>query len=149
MSIQEALLNDMKEALKSGDKLRLGVIRSLRARIKNAEIEKRGELSPDEVVGVLTRAVKMRKDAIELYSQGQREDLVSKEKAELDIITEYLPKQLSESEIEEIIDETIATVGATGVEGLGRVMRAVMPKLKGRADGRVVNELVRERLARL
>ena len=146
MLVLEKLIQDMNDALRSGDKLRLGVIRLLRAQLKNAAIQHGRELTEDEVLSVLSSAVKMRKEAIEKFREGQRQDLVEKEQAELDIICSYLPEPLSEEQISELIDTVMHEVGAMGLPDLGSVMKEIMPQVRGRADGGVVNKLVREKL---
>ena len=115
--------------------------------IKNAEIDKRGELTDDEIVQLLMKYAKQRREAIELYEKGGRQDLVEKEKAELAIVESYLPKQLSEEEIRELVREAIEAVGASSPKDLGKVMQYVMPKVKGRAEGSLVNKIVREELS--
>ena len=147
MSLKERLKEDMKAALKAKDKEKLSVIRMLQALIKNAEIDKRGELTDEEIVSLLMKYAKQRRESIELYEKGGRQDLVEKEKRELQIVESYLPKQMSEEEIREVVTEVIKEVGASSPKDLGKVMQAVMPKVKGRADGSLVNRVVREFLA--
>ena len=147
MSLKERLKEDMKAALKAKDKEKLSVIRMLQALIKNAEIDKRGELTDEEIVSLLMKYAKQRRESIELYEKGGRQDLVEKERRELQIVESYLPKQMSEEEIRELVKKVIEEVGATSPKDMGKVMQAVMPKVKGRADGSVVNKIVRELLA--
>jgi len=147
MSLKERLKEDMKAALKAKDKEKLSVIRMLQALIKNAEIDKRGELTDEEIVSLLMKYAKQRRESIELYEKGGRQDLVEKERMELQIVESYLPKQMSEEEIRELVKKVIEEVGATSPKDMGKVMQAVMPKVKGRADGSVVNKIVRELLA--
>ncbi|MEO2064889.1 MAG: GatB/YqeY domain-containing protein [Desulfurobacteriaceae bacterium] len=147
MSLKERLKEDMKAALKAKDKEKLSVIRMLQALIKNAEIDKRGELTDEEIVSLLQKYAKQRRESIEMYEKGGRQDLVEKEKRELEIVESYLPKQMSEEEIRELVAEVIKEVGASSPKDLGKVMQAVMPKVKGRADGSLVNRVVRELLA--
>ena len=146
MALLEKLGEDMKSALRAGERLRLSTLRLLKSQLKNAAIQRRRELTEDEVLSVLSSAVKMRKEAIEKFRQGQRQDLVEKEQAELDIICSYLPTPLSEEEISELIDTAMREVGATGLPDLGSVMKEIMPQVRGRADGVMVNKLVREKL---
>ncbi len=146
MGLKERLLHDMKEAMKSKDKVKLSTIRMINSLIKNAEIEKRGELTDDEIIGLLQKYAKQRKEAIEIYEKGGRQDLVEKEKAELQIVESYLPAQMSEEEIRAVVEEAIRETGASSTKDIGRVMKAVMPKVKGRADGSLVNKIVRELL---
>jgi len=146
MSLEERLLNEMKESLKKGDKLKLSVIRLARAAIKNKEIEIGKKLSGDEVIAVLFSLVKKHKEAIEQYKNGGREDLAHKEESELAVLQEYLPKPLEEKELFEIVEETIKEVQAESKADFGKVMGLIMSRVKGRADGRVVKEAVLERL---
>jgi uncharacterized protein YqeY len=146
MSIQGRLVDDMKSAMKAGDKMRVATIRMLRAQLKNAQIAKGTELSPEDELSVLTKAAKIRKEAIKFYEQGEREDLLQKETQELEIISQYLPQQLSDEEVERIVVEIIERVGAVSLKDLGKVMPEAMKELKGKADGKRVQELVRKKL---
>jgi len=147
MGIKERLKEDMKEALKAKDKVRLSTIRMLQSLIKNAEIEKRGELSEEEVISLLMKYAKQRREAIELYEKGGRQDLVEKERKELEIVESYLPKQMDEEEIRELVKEAIKATGASSLKDIGKVMQYLMPKVKGRADGSTVSKIVKESLA--
>ncbi len=147
MGLKERLKADMKEAMKAKDKVKLSTIRMINSLIKNAEIEKRGELTDEEIIQLLMKYAKQRKESIEMYEKGGRQDLVEKEKAELAVVESYLPKQMSEDEIREIVKQTIEEVGASSIKDMGKVMKAVMPKVKGRADGSVVNRIVKELLS--
>ena len=129
MSLKERLKADMKEALKSKDKVKLSTIRMINSLIKNAEIEKRGELTDDEIVQLLMKYAKQRREAIEMYEKGGRPDLVEKEKAELAVVESYLPEQLSEEELRQIVTQAIQELGATSVKDMGAVMKAVLPKV--------------------
>jgi hypothetical protein len=149
MNIQERLASDMKAAMKAGEKFRLGVIRMIRSELKNEEIARGGrgyDLSEKETLEVLSRAAKQRRDAIREYENGGRTDLAEKEKKELIIIQEYMPEQLTEEEIEKLVAETMEDVGATSPKDIGKVMSKIMPKVKGKADGRLVNRIVTEKL---
>ena len=147
MSLQTLLMEDMKAALKGGDKLKLSTIRLLRAHLQEAKITKGGELSPEEELEVLSSSAKKHKDSIRAYQEANRADLVEKETQELAIITQYLPAQLSDEEIEKIVTQIIQQVGAQSLKDLGKVMSAAMGELKGKADGRVIQELVRKKLS--
>ncbi len=147
MSFLTQLTEDMKAAMKSGDKERLGTIRLLRGQIKDASIDKRSELDKDEELAVLTSAAKKRRESIEAYKAAGRDDLADKELVELKIIETYLPEQLSEQDVEKIVNEAIQETGAQTIKDLGKVMPAIMSKVKGRADGKLVNELVRKKLS--
>jgi uncharacterized protein len=149
MSVKDKIIDDIKSAMKSGDKLRLETLRSLRAALMEREIEKRGEgkpMSPDDELGVLSSAAKRRKESIEAFGQGGRQDLVDQETKELSIINEYLPRQLSAEDAGRIIAGVIASAGASSPSDFGRVMPLVMKELKGKADGRLIQELVRKSL---
>ncbi|RUM58836.1 MAG: GatB/YqeY domain-containing protein [Persephonella sp.] len=146
-----ALLNklqtEMKSALKSKDTDRLSVVRMLISEIKKEQIDKKRELSDSEVLAVIQRYAKQRRDAIEQYKKANRQDLVEKEQKELNIVLEFLPKQLTEEEIIKIVNETIEEVGATSIKDMGKVMKSVMEKVKGRADGSLVSKIVKEKLS--
>jgi len=146
MSIPERLDKDLKEALKYGETLKLNVIRMIKTMLKNAEVAKMDRLSEEETLDVLVSASKMRKDAIEEYRKGNREDLARKEEEELKLIEDYLPPKLSPDELNKLITETLEKTGASGLKDLGRVMAILIPQVRGRADGKLVNQLVRERL---
>lgn len=149
MSVEKQLLEDMKLAMKSGNKIELDTIRMLRAEIKSASIDKKDELDEAELAQVLQKEAKKRKEAIELYKQGEREDLVQKEESELVVISKYLPEQLSEEDLEKIVDKTIKSLQVTSEKDMGRVMGAIMPEVKGKADGKLVQQKVKESLAKL
>ena len=147
MSLQEQLMEDLKTAMKARDELKVGTIRLLRAQMKDFQIAKGSPLTPEDEIAVLTSAVKKRKEAIEVYQKSDRPDLLNKEQEELRIISSYLPKQLSPEEVENIVSEVINEVGATSQKELGKVMQAAMAKLKGRAEGKLVQELVKKKLS--
>lgn len=147
MSISEKLTDDLKKALKTGEKDTLSVIRMMKAAIKNKEIEKRTSLSDEEIYGVLMSLARQRKDSIEQFSKGGRQDLAEKEARELSIIQSYLPRQLTEEELKGIIKDTVKEVGASGQRDMGKVIKPVMAKVKGRVDGRLISELVKKALA--
>jgi len=147
MSLKDKILQDMKEAMKARDQLRLSTLRLLVSQIKNREIDAKGELKDDEVLALIRKEVKQRLDSISQYEKGGRQDLADKERAEMEILKAYLPEELSREALLAIIDEAISATGAHSPKDIGKVMKEVMPKVKGRADGKVVNELVRKRLA--
>ena len=149
MSVEKQLMEDMKLAMKSGNKTALDTIRILRAQIKTASIDKKDELDEAELTQVLQKEAKKRKEAMEIYRLGNREDLFEKEKAELGIISNYLPKQLSENDIDQIISESIASLQVSDEKDMGRVMGVIMPKVKGKADGKIIQQKVKEHLAKL
>jgi uncharacterized protein YqeY len=146
MNLQEQLNEDYKAAMKSGDKLRVETLRLLRAQLKDAKINKMEALTPEEEIAALTNAAKKRREAIDMYKQGGRTDLLDKEAAELAIISSYLPQALSTEEIAQIIDTAIKETGSAAAGDLGKVMGKIMPQVKGRADGKMVQQMVRERL---
>ena len=148
MNLQERLMADLKEALRNHDLPRKNAIRMVRAAIKNAEIELQRKVSDAEVQGLISREVKQRTQALDMFRKAGRQDLVAKEEIELDLLKEYLPEQLSREEIAEVVRRIIAGLGATGQGQLGPVMRQAMAQLRGKADGRMVNEVARELLAR-
>ncbi len=146
MSILERLENDMKKAAKARDSERLGVIRFVRSRTKNREIELRRELNDEDVIEVLARLAKQHRESIEQFAAGGRDELVRQEERKLSIVEEYLPAPLSEAELDEILTRVIGETGATGPRDIGVVMKTLMPLVKGRADGKAVKELVQARL---
>lgn len=148
MDLKTRLGEDFKQALRSGDKLRVSVIRLLMALIKNREVEKRGPLTDAEVLQAIVASCKQRQDAIEQYGQGGRQDLADKESAELVLLQSYLPKPLTSEELRAMVLEAIGEVQATSVKEIGKVMGVLMPRVSGRADGKMVNTLVREALSK-
>ncbi len=146
MGLQEKLNEDMKAAMKKGDKLRVDTIRMVRAQMKDAQIAKMAELGPEDELAILQNAAKKRREAIELYKKGGRDDLLEKEIAELAIISEYLPKALTEEELHAIIEAVIQETGAKSAADFGKVMGKVAQQTKGRADGKILQQMVRERL---
>lgn len=144
MEIREQLLNDMKTAMRDKNQLKLDTIRFLQAAIKYREIECRpNPITADEVLGVIKKLVKQRKESIEQYQAAARQDLVDKETQELKILEGYLPAQMSREQLEKIVVETIAAVGAKSVKDMGPVMKAVMAKAGGAADNKTVSEIIK------
>jgi uncharacterized protein YqeY len=146
MGFAETISNDLKTAMKSGDKLTLEVLRMLKSELKYKEIELGRDLNDEDYLSVLSSAAKRRREAVTEFTKGGRNDLATKESAELDIINKYLPQQLTDVEVETIIDQAIAEVNAATPADIGKVMKAVMPRVKGRADGRKINEIVGKKL---
>lgn len=144
MSLKEQLTNDMKEAMKAHEKERLAVIRMVRGAVKQQEIDGKAELDDEGVIAVLSKEIKMRKDSLEEFQKGGREDLVAKTQAEIDFLMPYMPAQLSEEEIRGLVKAAVEQTGASTAKDMGKVMGALMPKVKGRADGKLVNAIVRE-----
>ena len=149
MSLEKKLMEDMKLAMKSGKKTEVDTIRMLRAQIKSVSIDKKEELNEADIAQILQKEAKKRKEAITLFKQGNREDLVKKEEAELEIIYKYLPEQLSDYDLENLISSIITSLQVTSVKDIGQVMGAIMPHVKGKADGKVVQQKVKDYLAKL
>lgn len=147
MSLTERLNDDMKQAMRNKDKFRLSVIRMIRSSIKNIEVNERRTPDDNEVLDILNREVKQRKDSLQEFEKAGRDDLASDVKVEIEIIHEYLPQQLNEEEVNAIVKQTINEVGASSKADMGKVMGALMPKVKGRADGKLVNEIVQQQLS--
>jgi uncharacterized protein len=149
MSVKDRLNEDMKQAMrdKEAGKLRLSVIRMVRASIKNGEIDRQKDFNDEEVLDVLTKEVKMRRDALEEFKQANRPDLVATLEQEIVILLQYLPEQLGEQEVRALVAEAVAATGAANAKDMGKVMAALMPKVKGRADGKLVNTLVKQMLS--
>lgn len=151
MSLSDRLFQDMKAAMreKAAGKTKLAVIRMVRSAIQNKEIELGHKLSDEEVLSILAREVRMRKESLPTYERSGREDLVAKLREEIGILRDYLPAQLSEADIEELVRKIMDQIGALGPRDLGRVMKEVMPQVRGRAEGKMVNEVVRRLLEEL
>ncbi len=147
MSLKARLTEAMKEAMKAKDSARLGTIRMALAAVKNREIDSRAELDDQAVIGVLSTLAKQRRESAEAFRQGDRLELAEKEEQELTVIQEFLPAQLGEAEIRQIIDAAVAETGAASMKDMGKVMKIVSAKTAGQADGRLVSELVKSRLA--
>ncbi len=148
MSIIEKLETELIKALKSGEKEKVVVLRGLKSDIKYKKIDKGEELTNEEVIDVLSVNTKKIRDSIEQFGKGGREDLVIKEKAALEIISEYLPEQIGEKELRGIVKQAVEESGAESPQQMGLVMKIVMPKIKGRADGKLVSKLAAEFLAK-
>lgn len=147
MTLLEKLSEDLKQAMKSGDKRRVETIRLLRSQLKDTQIAKMRPLEPEEELEVLNSAAKRRRESIDAYTKAGRTDLVANETAELDLIVAYLPQALSPAEITALIETAIQESGAKDLKDLGKVMGKIMPLAKGRADGKLLQQLVRERLS--
>jgi len=146
-SLKQKLMEDLKQALKSGDKVRRSVIRLVMSAIKNTEISRQADLTDPDILGIIAKEVKQRRESIEAFKQGNRQDLVAQEEAEMAVLEEYLPQQMTRDEIIAEVRRVIAEVGAQGPGDKGKVMPRLIPQLKGRADGREINEIVTELLA--
>lgn len=147
MTFREKLEAQLVMAAKAQDKPRLSALRLIKNGMHNREIDQKRELNEAEFLQVLSGMVKQRKDSIEQFEKGGRTDLVEKEQAELKVIEEFLPSQLGDAEVDRLIAEAIAEAGASGIRDMGKVMKALMPKLTGRADGKVVGERVKALLS--
>jgi len=147
MSLEERLVEEMKEAMKSNNKVRLSTIRMIRSTVKNKEIELRKPLDDEGIQRVIQGMIRKGEESLEQFKLGGRMDLVEKESHEIEILKSYLPQSLTQEEIIKIVDETIAEAQATSLKDLGKVMKSVMPKLQGKADGKLINQLVKERLS--
>jgi uncharacterized protein YqeY len=146
MSLKEVLQQDLKTAMKEKDTIRKNVVTMMRAAILQIEKDKKIELDDEGVIEVIAKGVKQRKDSIPEFEKGNRQDLIENINKEIDILMAYLPQQLSDDEVSRIVADTIIEVGAQSVKDMGRVMSALMPKVKGRADGKLVNILVKQQL---
>jgi uncharacterized protein YqeY len=140
--LRKKVSDDIKQAMKSGDTVRRDTLRMLIASINNAEIAKQADLEESDILGVVSKEVKRHQESIEAFKKGNRADLVAKEEAEMAILEAYLPKQMTHEEVIAAAKEVIASVGAQGMGDKGKVMKELMPKLKGRADGKEINEVV-------
>ncbi|NWO12361.1 GatB/YqeY domain-containing protein [Virgibacillus sp.] len=148
MTLLETLNQDMKQAMKNKDKQTLSVIRMVKASIQNETIKLgKDSLSEDEEISILSREVKQRKDSLQEFKSASRDDLVQQVELELDILQTYMPKQLTDEELEAIVKLTIEEVNATSKKDMGKVMSAIMPKVKGKADGSQINKLVQKQLS--
>lgn len=147
MSLNDRLMADLKDALRNKEETRLSTIRFLRAAIANEAIEKRRPLDDGEVIGVIARQIKQRRESIEAFTNGNRPDLAEREQREMEVLMTYMPAQMSRQEIEVAARETIQQIGAGGPRDFGKVMSSLSSQLKGRAEGRVIAEVVRELLA--
>ena len=149
MTLKSTLEDHMKQAMRSRDNLRRDVIRYVRSEVRNQEIRVQHDLDDQEVIQVLARQAQQRRDSIEAFQAADREDLVQQEQSELAIIMEYLPQQMTENEIVELVKKTVEEVGAQGPSDMGKVMGRIMPQVKGRAEGRAVSAAVSQVLREL
>ena len=147
MSLQEQLKSELKTAMQAKDKARVGTIRLLMAEIKQKEVDGRKELSDDEILGVLTKMVKQRKESISQFTAASRQDLADKEAAEIEVLKAFMPQPLSDAEVDALIDATLQQLAVTSPQEMGKVMNALRPQLQGRADMAVVSAKLKARLA--
>ena len=146
-TLKPQLTTDMKSSMKSGDKKRLGVVRLMLAAIKQIEVDERIELDDTRILAVLDKMAKQRRESISHYSDAGRDDLVAVEQAEIEIIQEYLPEALSEAEINDLVEQSIAATGAATIKDMGKLMGVLKPQLQGRADMGKVSQLIKSRLS--
>jgi len=144
--MKKQLIEDMKKYMKEKNKLALNTVKMVNAEIKKQEIDKQKELTDEEVISVIEKQIKNRKDSVEQYRNAGREDLADQESKEIEVLMKYLPEQLSKEEIEKIVDEVIEEVGAKTKSDFGKVMGKIMPKVKGKADGNMIKKVVQKKL---
>lgn len=146
MSLKEKLQEDLKSSMKNKDTIKKSVVTLIRAAIKQHEVDNRVELADDAIIDIISKQLKQRKDSLAEFEKANRDDLIEETKSEIQVLEGYLPQQLSEEELEKIVIETIAEVGATSMKDMGKIMATIKPKTAGRADGRKINELVKKNL---
>lgn len=146
MSIKDKLMADLKDAMKSHNKLRKDVITLIRSAIKQREVDERIELTDEDILTIISKQLKEKKSSIEDFKKGNREDLVKQTENEMKILLEYLPKQLSQEDLKEIVKDAIDKENISSMKDIGKLMKAVMPQVKGKADGNAVNKIARELL---
>ncbi|MDC6486698.1 GatB/YqeY domain-containing protein [Methylophilaceae bacterium] len=146
MSIKQTISEDMKTFMRAKDTARLGAVRLLQASIKQKEIDDRVELADDQVLSVIQKMLKQRKDSIEAYQKADRQDLIDQEQLEIDVLSKYMPEPLTDDEVSKIIDEVISEVNATDMKDMGKVVGVLKSKISGRADMGQVSKIVREKL---
>ena len=144
MSLKKDLMDDLKMSMKNKDKTMKNTIIMIRAAIKQKEVDERIELSDEDILEIISKQLKEKRMSIEEFEKGNRQDLVDLTKSEIEILLKYLPKQLTKDEIEEIVAKTIEEINATSMKDIGIIMKTVMPKVKGRTDGKIVNKVVRD-----
>ncbi len=147
MTLNERLMADLKESMKNKDSIRKSVITMIRAAIKQKEVDERVELTEDDILYIISKQQKQRKDALAEFEKAQREDLIEQTKQEIEIIASYLPKQLTDEELEIIVRDAIQELNATSMKDMGKIMGKVNEVAKGRADGKRINEMVKKLLA--
>ena len=147
MSLKETLMDDLKAAMKDKDVIRKNTVQMIRSAILQFEKDNKAELDDNGIIDVIAKELKRRRDVLPEYEKSGREDLIADINREIEILLAYLPKQLSKEELEVIVSEAISEVGATSMKDMGKIMAAVMPKTKGRADGKMINEIVKAKLS--
>jgi uncharacterized protein YqeY len=146
MAVKQALDEALKEAMRSKNEAALGAIRGLKSSLKLAEIEKKRDFTDEEVHGLIQSAIKQRRDSIESFKSGGRTDLVASEQAQIEVLSRFLPAQLSEAEVADLVNQAVAATQATQAKDMGKVMGWLMPKVRGKAEGSLVNALVKKKL---
>ncbi|MEG0495774.1 MAG: GatB/YqeY domain-containing protein [Eubacterium sp.] len=146
MALKEQLLADLKASMKAKDTIKKSTVTMIRAAILQVEKDNKVELGDPEILDIISKQMKQRRDALAEFKKAERQDLIEQTESEMKVIEAYLPKQLSREEIEVIVDETIKETGASSAGDMGKIMSALMPKVKGLADGKLVNQIVREKL---
>lgn len=144
MSLEQQLMADLKDSMKTKDTIRKNTITMVRAAVKQREVDEKIKLSDQDILDIMSKQLKEKRMSIEDFRKGDRQDLVDLTESEIEILLKYLPKQLSEEEVEEIVRETIEEINAESMKDIGIIMKAVMPKVKGKTDGKVVNKAVRK-----
>jgi len=147
MTLRERLDAEFKAAMKERDELRLSVIRMVRAAVKNREIDQKKEMQDEGITEVISSLMKQRRESLRMFREGGREDLAAKEEKEIEILLAFLPRQMDRKEIEELAESVIRAIAAQGAKDMGRVMKELQPQVSGRADGKLVSEVVREKLS--
>ena len=147
MSLKDKLAQDLKLSLKEKDTVKKNTVTTIRAAVKQVEVDTRKELDDDAIIEIIAKELKKRKDVLPQYEQSGRQDLIEQLNAEIEIIMGYLPSQLSHDELDEIVKKAVADTGASSMKDMGKIMQAVMPQIKGRADGKMVNELAKKYLS--
>lgn len=147
--MRERILEDLKKAMKEQNKKVLSVIRMVKGAIQNEELNKKAELTDDEVINVISKQIKTRKESIVEYKKGNREDLIEKTQEEIEILNKYMPEQLNNDEIYKIVDNAIEEIKPTGIKDMGKIMSIINPKLRGRADMSMVSSIIKEKLNNL
>ena len=149
MNLNDRIMNDLKEAMKNKDSFKLGVIRMVKGAIQLEKINKKRELNDDEVIDVISKQIKLRKDSINEFEKAGRTDLVDTTKQEVEILNEYMPEQLTENEVNKIIDEAFSKVNPTSQKDMGLIMKEVTPRVKGKTDMGEVSKIIKEKLSNL
>ena len=144
MTLKDKLMDDLKESMKNKEQVRKSVVTLIRSAVKQKEVDERVELSDEDVLAIIAKQVKQRKDALEEFKKAQREDLILQTEQEIDILTQYLPKQLTDDELESIIQEIINQIGASTMKDMGKIMGLATPIVQGRADGKSINDIAKK-----